>query len=129
MIFSTGLNGLPSLAALTGRRDNQSEPSAPAHGHAGQHSEHYVGGSVNTAPQVYVHGLVRQGQSAEVKLALMSQMLEESFPLLGGRTLPVTTGSISAHLTPMHRHGVDPAENSVEVEAGFAASGGICLCS
>jgi len=39
--------------------------------------EHFVGGSVNKSPQVYVHGLVRQGRSTGVKQALMSQMLEE----------------------------------------------------
>ena len=39
--------------------------------------EHFVGGSVNKAPQVYVHGLVRQGRSPEVKQALMNQMLKE----------------------------------------------------
>ncbi|WP_373001707.1 tautomerase family protein [Marinobacter sp.] len=39
--------------------------------------DHFVGGSVNTAPQVYVHGLVREGRSIEIKQALMSQMLEE----------------------------------------------------
>ena len=38
---------------------------------------HFVGGRVNTAPQVYVHGLVREGRSIEIKQALMSQMLEE----------------------------------------------------
>ena len=36
---------------------------------AANEGEHFVGGSVNTAPHVYVNGLVRQG--------LMSQMLEE----------------------------------------------------
>ena len=39
--------------------------------------DHFVGGRVNAAPQVYVHGLVRQGRNTEVKQALMSQMLEE----------------------------------------------------
>ena len=39
--------------------------------------EHFVGGRVNTAPQVYVHGLVREGRSIEIKQAVMSQMLEE----------------------------------------------------
>ena len=39
--------------------------------------DHFVGGSVNTGPQVYVHGLVREGRSIEIKQALMSQMLEE----------------------------------------------------
>jgi len=39
--------------------------------------DHFVGGRVNTAPQMYVHGLVRKGRSTEVKQALMSQMLEE----------------------------------------------------
>lgn len=38
--------------------------------------EHFVGGSVNTAPQVYVHGLIREGRRTEVKRALMSQILE-----------------------------------------------------
>ena len=38
--------------------------------------DHFVGGRVNTAPQVHVHGLVREGRSIEIKQALMSQMLE-----------------------------------------------------
>ncbi|KPQ00099.1 tautomerase family protein [Marinobacter sp. HL-58] len=45
--------------------------------------EHFVGGSVNQAPQVYVHGLVRQGRSTGVKQALMSQMLEEIVRIAG----------------------------------------------
>jgi hypothetical protein len=32
---------------------------------------------------VYVHGLVRQGRSTEVKQALMSQMLEEIMRIAG----------------------------------------------
>ena len=39
--------------------------------------DHFVGDRVNTAPQVYVHGLVRDGRSIDIKQALMSQMLEE----------------------------------------------------
>ena len=39
--------------------------------------DHFVGGRVNAAPQVYVHGLVREDRSTEVKQALMSQMLED----------------------------------------------------
>lgn len=45
--------------------------------------DHFVGGSVNTAPQVYVHGLIRQGRNTEVKQALMSQMLEEIARIAG----------------------------------------------
>jgi len=37
---------------------------------------------VNTAPQVYVHGLVREGRNIEIKQALMSQMLEEIAKIL-----------------------------------------------
>ena len=44
---------------------------------AANEGDHFVGGRVNTAPQVYVHDLVREGRSSEVKQALMSQMLEE----------------------------------------------------
>ena len=44
--------------------------------------DHFVGGSVNTAPQVYVHGLVREGRSIEIKQALMSQILEEIAQIL-----------------------------------------------
>ena len=44
---------------------------------AASEGDHFVGGRVNTAPQVYVHGLVREGRSTEIKQALMSQMLEE----------------------------------------------------
>lgn len=45
--------------------------------------DHFVGGSMNKAPQVYVHGLVRQGRSPEVKQALMNQMLEEIARIAG----------------------------------------------
>ena len=45
--------------------------------YAANEGEHFVGGRANTAPQVYVHGLVREGRSIEIKQALMSQMLEE----------------------------------------------------
>ena len=44
---------------------------------AASEGEHFVGGRVNTTPQVYVHGLVREGRSIEIKQALMSQILEE----------------------------------------------------
>jgi len=44
---------------------------------AANEGEHFVGGRVNTTPQVYVHGLVREGRSIEIKQALMSQILEE----------------------------------------------------
>ena len=44
---------------------------------AANEGDHFVGGRVNTAPQVYVHGLVREDRSTEVKQALMSQMLED----------------------------------------------------
>ncbi|TPW24472.1 cis-3-chloroacrylic acid dehalogenase [Marinobacter nauticus] len=39
--------------------------------------DHFVCGRVNSAPQVYLHGLLREGRSIEIKQALMSQMLEE----------------------------------------------------
>ncbi len=45
--------------------------------YAAKEGEHFVGGRVNTVPQVFVHGLVRDGRSIEIKQALMSQMLEE----------------------------------------------------
>lgn len=45
--------------------------------------DHFVGGRVNTAPQVYVHGLVREGRSIEIKQALMSQMLEKVVHITG----------------------------------------------
>ncbi|MCL7943631.1 tautomerase family protein [Marinobacter sp. ATCH36] len=45
--------------------------------------DHFVGGSVNKAPQVYVHGLVRQGRSNDIKQALMNQMLEEIVRIAG----------------------------------------------
>ncbi|SFR44316.1 Phenylpyruvate tautomerase PptA, 4-oxalocrotonate tautomerase family [Marinobacter gudaonensis] len=44
---------------------------------AANEGDHFVGGRVNTAPQVYVHGLVREGRNVEIKQALMSQMLQE----------------------------------------------------
>ena len=40
-------------------------------------------GRANTTPQVYVHGLVRQGRSNEIKQALMSQILEEIARIAG----------------------------------------------
>lgn len=55
--------------------------------------EHFVGGSVNTAPQVYVHGLVREGRPIEVKQALMSQMLEAIVHIAG-----ITAEEISIYL-------------------------------
>lgn len=36
-----------------------------------------MGARLNTAPHVYVHGLVRLGRSIEINQALMSRMLEE----------------------------------------------------
>lgn len=45
--------------------------------YAASEGDHFVGGRANTAPQVYVHGQVREGRSIEIKQALMSQMLEE----------------------------------------------------
>ncbi|WP_338355586.1 tautomerase family protein [uncultured Marinobacter sp.] len=50
--------------------------------YAANEGDHFVGGSVNTAPQVYVHGLVRDGRSIEIKQALMSQILEEIAQIL-----------------------------------------------
>jgi len=51
--------------------------------HAANEGDHFVGGRVNTAPQVYVHGLVREGRSIEIKQTLMSQMLEEIVRVTG----------------------------------------------
>lgn len=45
--------------------------------------DHFVGGSENQAPQVYVHGLIRQGRGTEVLQALMSQMLKEIARIAG----------------------------------------------
>ncbi|MEQ5814089.1 cis-3-chloroacrylic acid dehalogenase [Marinobacter sp. NFXS11] len=50
---------------------------------AADEGDHFVGGRMNTAPQVYVHGLVRDGRSIEIKQALMSQMLEEIVRVAG----------------------------------------------
>lgn len=44
---------------------------------AANERDHFVGGRVNTAPQMYVHGLVREDRSIEIKQALMSQRLKE----------------------------------------------------
>lgn len=60
---------------------------------AANEGEHFVGGRVNTAPQVYVHGLVREGRSTEIKQALMSQMLEEI-----GRIAGITAEEIWIYL-------------------------------
>ncbi|WP_439531425.1 tautomerase family protein [Marinobacter adhaerens] len=49
---------------------------------AAKEGDHFVGGRLNTAPQVFVHGLVRDGRSIEIKQALMSQMLEEIAQIL-----------------------------------------------
>ncbi|ROQ47515.1 phenylpyruvate tautomerase PptA (4-oxalocrotonate tautomerase family) [Marinobacter sp. 3-2] len=50
---------------------------------AANKGDHFVGGRANTAPQVFVHGLVREGRSIEIKQALMSQMLEEIVRVAG----------------------------------------------
>jgi phenylpyruvate tautomerase PptA (4-oxalocrotonate tautomerase family) len=44
---------------------------------AASEGDHFVGGRENTAPEVYEHGLVREGRSNEIKQALMSQILQE----------------------------------------------------
>jgi phenylpyruvate tautomerase PptA (4-oxalocrotonate tautomerase family) len=36
--------------------------------------KHYIGGKLNSAPQVYVHGLIRAGRSAEAKTKLIQQI-------------------------------------------------------
>jgi len=44
---------------------------------AANEGDHFMGARLNTAPHVYVHGLVRLGRSIEINQALMSRMLEE----------------------------------------------------
>jgi phenylpyruvate tautomerase PptA (4-oxalocrotonate tautomerase family) len=36
--------------------------------------KHYIGGKPNTAPQIYIHGLIRAGRSAAVKTGLLQQI-------------------------------------------------------
>ena len=38
---------------------------------------------MNAEPQVYVHGLVREGRSIKIQQDLMSQMLEEITQIVG----------------------------------------------
>lgn len=36
--------------------------------------KHYIGGKLNSAPQIYVHGLIRAGRSASAKAGLLRQI-------------------------------------------------------
>lgn len=45
--------------------------------------EHFIGGQVNTEPQLFVSGLIRAGRGVDVKQALMSQMVEEITQITG----------------------------------------------
>jgi phenylpyruvate tautomerase PptA (4-oxalocrotonate tautomerase family) len=36
--------------------------------------KHYIGGKPNTAPQIYIHGLIRAGRSVAVKTGLLEQI-------------------------------------------------------
>jgi phenylpyruvate tautomerase PptA (4-oxalocrotonate tautomerase family) len=40
--------------------------------------KHYIGGKLNSAPQVYVHGLIRAGRSAEAKTGLIQQITSKA---------------------------------------------------
>lgn len=42
-----------------------------------EEGDHFIAGHGNTEPQVFVSGLIREGRSAVVKQALMSDMLAE----------------------------------------------------
>ena len=75
--------------------------------------EHFVGGSVNTGPQVYVHGLVREGRSIEIKQALMSQMLEEI-----GRIVDIRAEDVWIYLQDI------PATQMIEFGRFLPAPGG-----
>lgn len=54
---------------------------------AANEGDHFVGGRVNTAPQVYVHGLVRDGRSFGLKQALMNHMPEAIGQIVAGAAL------------------------------------------
>ncbi|MDK8464764.1 tautomerase family protein [Marinobacter sp. SS13-12] len=74
--------------------------------------DHFVGGQVNTEPQVYVSGLVREGRSAKVKQAVISQMLEAIAMITG-----VTTEDIWIYLQDL------PAAQMVEFGRFLPAPG------
>jgi phenylpyruvate tautomerase PptA (4-oxalocrotonate tautomerase family) len=45
--------------------------------------KHYIGGKLNSAPQVYVHGLIRAGRSAEAKTRLIQQITSKAREIAG----------------------------------------------
>ncbi|MCA0912425.1 tautomerase family protein [Marinobacter nauticus] len=54
---------------------------------AASEGEHFVGGRANTAPQVYLHGLVREGRRFGLKQALMNHMPEAMGQIVAGAAL------------------------------------------
>ena len=72
-----------------------------------------MGGRVNTAPQVYVRGLVREGRSIEIKQALMSLMLEDI-----ARIVDITAEDVWIYLQDI------PATQMIEFGRFLPAPGG-----
>jgi len=63
---------------------------------AANEGEHFVGGRANTAPQVYVHGLVREGRSFGLKQALMNHRPEAIGQIVAGAALEALLFSLLA---------------------------------
>jgi phenylpyruvate tautomerase PptA (4-oxalocrotonate tautomerase family) len=47
--------------------------------------KHYIGGKLNSAPQIYVHGLIRGGRSADAKSNLIKQITSKAAKIAGVR--------------------------------------------
>jgi phenylpyruvate tautomerase PptA (4-oxalocrotonate tautomerase family) len=45
--------------------------------------KHYIGGKLNSAPQIYVHGLIRAGRSANAKTGLIQQITSKVHEIAG----------------------------------------------
>src|ERR1700761_4860547 len=44
---------------------------------------HYIGGKLNVAPHLYVHGLIRAGRSSQAKSGLIRQISEKTREIAG----------------------------------------------
>jgi phenylpyruvate tautomerase PptA (4-oxalocrotonate tautomerase family) len=45
--------------------------------------KHYIGGKLNTAPQIYIHGLIRAGRTAAAKTGLLQQIASKAREISG----------------------------------------------
>jgi len=48
-----------------------------------ENGRHYIGGKPNTAPHLFVHGLIRDGRSAEAKTALVQEIAAQTADIAG----------------------------------------------